>query len=283
MARFSRISTTVAALGWLAACPAGDGARTQEERLDVDAAPVPVTPDAGPAPRCAHADPSLRVPAGFCASVFAEHVGPARQKIVTPAGDLYVAVADAPDGTPGGVRVLRDTDSDGVADIQEQFGEAGGSGLAWQAGILYFAQDDRIVRWELANLPDGEIAPHGGPALLVSGLPGGGEHPAKTLAFDAQGMLLVSIGSATNSCQLANRTPHSPGVDPCPELDTRAGVWRCDPVDEEQTQADCQRLATGLRESAALAVAPDTGTILGGVAGRDDLYESWPELRRGSE
>jgi CDP-diglyceride synthetase len=40
-----------------------------------------------------------------------------------------------------------------------------------------------------------------------------------------EGRLFVNIGSASNSCQVANRQLESPGVFPCPELPIRAGVW----------------------------------------------------------
>ena len=48
-------------------------------------------------------------------------------------------------------------------------------------------------------------------------------HP---FAIDADGFLYIDVASATNSCQLKNRTLRSPGADPCNELKTRGGVWR---------------------------------------------------------
>ena len=49
------------------------------------------------------------------ATVFAEGVSHARQVVVTPSCDVYVAIADA-DGRRGGVLALRDSDGDGTAD-----------------------------------------------------------------------------------------------------------------------------------------------------------------------
>ena len=42
------------------------------------------------------------------------------------------------------------------------------------------------------------------------------------------GTMLVDVASATNSCQVKNRTLKSPGDDPCKELETRGGIWRYD-------------------------------------------------------
>ncbi len=257
-----------------AVSPAGDDGTDAATRPPTDAAdPDAITPAAAP---CPGHDQTLTLPPGFCATVYADGVGRAQQMLVTPAGDLYVAVADTADGTPGGVLALRDTDYDGVADERKAFGSGGGHGLAWKAGTLYFARDDRVVSWELSNLPDGEYAPHGLPTTILMDLPADGDHPGKTLAFDAQGRLLVTIGSATNSCQAANRMPGSPGLDPCPELDGRAGVWRFDPYDEGQLQTDGERIATGLRHTSALAVAPESGAIVGISRARDQLSECWP-------
>ena len=43
------------------------------------------------------------------------------------------------------------------------------------------------------------------------------------MAFPGGDVMLVKIGSATNSCQQSNRAAKSPGRDPCTELERRAG------------------------------------------------------------
>ena len=45
--------------------------------------------------RCDRGDGGITLPAGFCASVFADEVGVARHMVVTPTGDVYVALEDA--------------------------------------------------------------------------------------------------------------------------------------------------------------------------------------------
>ncbi|MGH7541764.1 MAG: PQQ-dependent sugar dehydrogenase, partial [Gemmatimonadota bacterium] len=61
------------------------------------------------------------------------------------------------------------------------------------------------------------------------------------------------------------------------ELETRAGIWRFDAREPGQTQADGVRFATGLRNTFALAVHPETGQLWGVQHGRDQLHMSWPD------
>lgn len=246
---------------------------------DGDAARIDAGLDAGAdaaVSRCAGGDPDITVPAGLCATVFADGLGPARHLVVSPSGDVFVAIANSRDGrVPGKVVALRDTDHDGKSDVQQSFGTAGGTGIAWAAGVLYFGEDDRVVRWAL---PDGQLQPAGDPAVIVSGLPKSGDHPAKAIQIGLDGALYVSIGSETNSCQPVNRTPGTPGEDPCGELATRAGVWRFDATKTGQQQASGTRVATGVRNPTAFGVQPGTGALLTAINGRDQLHENWPSL-----
>ena len=66
-------------------------------------------------------------------------------------------------------------------------------------------------------------------------------------AIDANGNLFVEMGSATNTCEIKNRMPHSKGNDPCTEQETRAGIWRYDANKLDQKFSPAERYATGLR------------------------------------
>jgi len=70
--------------------------------------------------------------------------------------------------------------------------------------------------------------PAGAPTTIVSGLPLDGDHPMHPLLSTAMEGCNVDVASATNSCQLKNRTLNSPGADPCVELETRGGIWKYD-------------------------------------------------------
>jgi glucose/arabinose dehydrogenase len=223
-------------------------------------------------PVCAPDNAGLTLPSGFCALVVAESVGPARHMVVLENGDLLVAIR----GNQGGVRVLRDTTGDGKADVVgARFGPAGGSGIAYANGQLYFATDNAVVRW--AWRP-GQLEPTGKMDTIVSGLTSRGQHAAKTIAIGPDGGLYVNIGAPSNSCQVQDRSTASPGQDPCPLLDIAGGIWRFDSRKTGQTQADGRRYATGLRNAVAITIEPGSGDLYAAQHGRVQLAQNWPDL-----
>jgi glucose/arabinose dehydrogenase len=224
------------------------------------------------AARCPGDNGGITLPDGFCATVYADQLGHARHMAVTPSGDVLVAIAPSDAGDPGHVTALRDADRDGVAEVVEVVANVGGNGIAWAGGMLYVAASDRIVAFAL---PDGAYVPERS-QILISGLPVGGDHNAKTIVPVGES-LYVNHGSATNACQVENRVLHSPGLDPCPELSSRAGVWRFAAAQVSQQSGQGARFAAGIRNANALAV-DGSGTLWAAVNGRDQLHENWPEL-----
>ena len=238
------------------------------------------------AERCPGDNGGITLPPGFCATVFADNVGHARQMVVAPNGVVYVNTwsgtyyrNDTP--PPGGfLLALQDTTGDGRADAVVRFGpgadsgNAGGTGIALYKGALYAETNDRIVRYPLSP---GAIAPSAPPEVIVSGLPLTGDHPMHPFRIDAQGALYVDLGSATNSCQVENRMPNSPGIQPCTELETRAGIWRYDANRTGQRFSPAERFATGLRNGEGIAF-DSAGRMFVTQHGRDQLRENWPHL-----
>ena len=224
-------------------------------------------------PQCAPDNAGLQLPDGFCALVVADGLGRARHLTVAPNGDIFVAVAGSRTGGPGGVVALRDTTGDGVTDLRVRFGDAGGTGIALRDGYLYLAPNWGVLRYPLAS---GELRPSGPPDTIVSGLPETGNHTAKSIAFGSDGALYVNHGSASNACQVQTRTAGSPGQDPCPELEVRAGIWRYDANRVGQTQADGVRFATGIRNAVGLAY--HDGQLYATQHGRDQLFQLWGAL-----
>jgi glucose/arabinose dehydrogenase/mono/diheme cytochrome c family protein len=231
-------------------------------------------------------DTGLKLPAGFCATVFADNVGHARQMVVAPNGIVYVntwsgAYYNNSPTHPGGFLVaLKDTTGKGKAVVIDRFGEttqtggAGGTGIGLYNGSLYAEINDRIVRYVL---PPQEIVPKGAEITVVSGLPLGGDHPMHPFIIDANGGMYVDVATASNSCQLQNRQPHSPGAKPCTELETRGGIWRFDANKTDQKFSPSERYATGIRNGEGFAIDP-AGHIFVTQHGRDQLRTNWPEL-----
>jgi glucose/arabinose dehydrogenase len=225
------------------------------------------------APRCDPDNGGITLPAGFCAVVVADQVGAPRHLAVAPNGDLFVAL-ERGRGGGGGLLALRDTTGDGKADVRQAIGSEAGTGVALGKGVLYFSTSSTVYRYALRA---GALAPLDPPDVIVKDLPTGG-HAARNLALSSDGRtLFVNVGSATNSCQVADRIAGSPGKDPCAELATRAGVWRFDAERHDQTQGQGTRFATGIRNAVGLAVAPD-GQLWATQHGRDQLGQNWPKL-----
>ena len=113
---------------------------------------------------------------------------------------------------------------------------------------------------------------------MVSGLPLGGDHPMHPFLITADGAMYVDVGSATNSCQLKNRTLNSPGADPCTELETRAGTWRYDANKTNQPFTPGDRFATGIRNGEGYALDAAGKHLFVTQHGRDQLHANWPDL-----
>jgi glucose/arabinose dehydrogenase/mono/diheme cytochrome c family protein len=235
---------------------------------------------------CPNDDSGLQLPAGFCATVFADAIGHARHMVAAPSGVLYVNTWSGRyygNDTPhaGGFLVaLQDKSGAGKADVIERFGEtvqtggAGGTGIGLYKGSIYAEINDRIVRY---SLPASSIVPTGSADAIVSGLPLGGDHPMHPFIIDAEGLMYVDVASATNSCQLKNRTLKSPGANPCTELETRAGIWRYDANKTNQTFSPTDRYATGIRNAEGFAIDA-SGRVFVTQHGRDQLHANWPDF-----
>jgi glucose/arabinose dehydrogenase len=250
-----------------------------------DRAGPPTSPDAGAGQAllggtrtiCDADNGGLTLPRGFCALVVHDAKtaagGPAgaRHIAVAPNGDVFVAIQSA----GGGVLALRDTTGDGRPDLVTRFGSGPGHGLFYRHPYLYFAPNDRVERYLMS--PE-SLTPVSGPEVIVSGMPATGDHVTKTIVVTAGGSLFVNLGSASDVCQVVNRQAGSPGVDPCPELPLRSGVWRYDANLPGQVHTAAARFATGTRNMVALALNGENGEVYGVQHGRDNLNAYWPQL-----
>jgi len=239
---------------------------------------------------CAADNGGITLPAGFCATVYADSVGHARHIVVSPKGDVYVntwsgSYFTGPTPSGGFLLAMRDTNNDGKADIISRFGpdaahgNGGGTGIALFNGALYAEEGDttskRITRYTLAA--DSLTPATTGSQVVVSGLPANGDHPMHPFVIDASGNIFMDVGSATNSCQEKNRTLNSPGKNPCTELQTRGGIWRYDAKKTNQRYSSAGRYATGIRNAVGIAF-DGSGQLYSTQHGRDQLADNWPKL-----
>jgi len=238
---------------------------------------------------CAADNGGLKLPDGFCATVFADTIGHARHIVVSSNGDVYVNTwsgryYDTPAHSGGFIVALRDTNNDGKADVIRRFGpdslhgNGGGTGIGIYNAQLYAeesgASAGRIVRYAIST---DSMTATAASQTIVSGLPLGGDHPMHPFAIAQSGEIYINSGSPSNSCQVKNRTLESSGRKPCPELLTRAGIWRYDANKTNQRFSPAERYASGIRN--AVAIGFDAGGQLFSTQhGRDQLFENWPKL-----
>ena len=230
------------------------------------------------APNCSDGNGGIALPPGFCATVFADSLPGPRHLYVMPNGDVFVSLLGRRGrggavGTSGGIMMLRDTHRNGHADSRVDFTrDFTSSEVAVFDNRLYAEMGTGIVRFPIKADDQG---PAGPADTIVSGLPGGGNHPYKTFAIAKDGSLYVNVGTATNVCE-GRGDPKSP-PDPCTEIDTRGGIWRFDARKTGQHQADGVHWAVGYRNGVALAIGTD-GTLWGMQHGRDALYQNFGNL-----
>ena len=274
---FQKALPVLLATGVLAACSKSESARSATDSAATSAA--------APKP-CPGNNDGLTLPAGFCATVFADSLGHARHLAVAPNGDVYVNTWSSgyypANTTPNAplLVALRDTNRDGHADVVVRFGPVlsktatGGTGIAIHNGGLFAEAGTAIVRYGLSA---DSVTPAGNAETIVTGLPVTGSHPMHPFAIDSAGAMYINSGSSTNSCQVKDRTLESPGVKPCRELVTRGGIWMYDANKTGQTFSPAERYATGIRNSVGIAIGQD-GALWNTQHGRDQLAENWPKL-----
>lgn len=232
--------------------------------VDVPAQPAPTPPPPvtgnNVEPERRSATPAriaqLQTTEGFTITTFAQDLGNVRMMAQAEDGTIYVTRR-----AQGDVLALRDEDGDGQADGEPITAAAGLTavhGIIIQGNQVYLAQPTTITVGTLSA--DGlieELQP------LVTGLPEGGQHPNRTMAFGPDGLLYVSVGSPCNACSFPN-----------PEYATLL-----------QIAADGSNrtiFAEGLRNTIGWGWHPETGELWGMDHGSDWRGDDQPpeELNR---
>jgi len=216
--------------------------------------------------KCDPDNAGLKLPPGFCATIFADTLRGVRHLWIAPNGDVFASQQAANNG--GGILALRDTNGDGKADERVKFASGfNSSEVTMFDGHLYAENLSGILRFPYKA---GSLEPAGRADTVVEGLPTGG-HQNKTFAIGRDGSLYVNIGSPTNSCQEKDRIKDSPGKEPCMDLETRAGIWKWDARKLNQKYANSVHFARGIRNAVGIAINPADGKLWTTQHGRDQL------------
>jgi glucose/arabinose dehydrogenase/mono/diheme cytochrome c family protein len=214
----------------------------------------------------------INLPENFGAMVVADTLGRGRHLVVNENGDIYVHLRRL-NNEGKGIVALRDINNDGRIDHIEGYSEVTGTGIKLHKDHLYFSSRTQVFR---AKFEKGELLPSGPIDTLVHMVDGTG-HMEKPFTFDGRGNMYVNIGSASNACQEERRTEGSPGIYPCVELETRAGIWKFSEEALNQHQTMDKRYATGIRNAVALTWNFKEDKLYALQHGRDDLHRFWPD------
>lgn len=196
------------------------------------------------------ANPTLRVPVGFTVSVFAENLDAPRWLALTPSGDVLVT-----ETRQNRIRLLRDTNGDGVADVNNIFAQAENGvhipfGMAFAGNSFYLGNTNAVLRFPYT--PGQQQLD--GVGTIIANLPGGGynQHWTRNVVAAPDGTkLYVSVGSESN-------------VDSEPLPRAAVQVMNLDGT-------NLQTFASGLRNPVGLDFHPVTNELYTTVNERDGL------------
>jgi glucose/arabinose dehydrogenase len=193
---------------------------------------------------------TLNVPPGFQVNVYADNLQAPRWLALTPSGDVLVTETAA-----NRIRLLRDTDGDGVADVNKTFATAENGvdipfGMTFAAGSFFLGNTGAVRRFGYTN---GQQQLTGTGRKIADLTPGGyNQHWTRNVvASPDKTKLFVTIGSASN-------------VDEEPLPRASIQVMNLDGSNQ-------QTFAYGLRNPVGLDFHPTTGEPYTTVNERDGL------------
>jgi glucose/arabinose dehydrogenase len=190
------------------------------------------------------------LPPGYCAWTWASGLGNPRGIARNTAGDILVV-----DKNDGRILLLHDDNGNGVSETSERVVLASANGLnhgiALAGGYLYASTPTTVFRWAYS----GGRQPLGTAQSVVTGIPSDG-HNTRTLLFDKEGNLYVSVGSAGNVDTNIDRS--------------RILRYPAALLGTPSTFAQGEGFATGLRNEVGLALDAQ-GRIWGVENGSDNL------------
>jgi glucose/arabinose dehydrogenase/cytochrome c553 len=231
----------------------------------------------------------LFLPGNFEAVVVADSLGRARHLTVNTNGDIYVKLTynDIMHGS-GGTVGIRDANNDGKADIITYFGDykdEGGlpAGIEVHNGYLYTATVKNIFR---NKLQPGQLVPESETEVILVDDDENLRkhwHTAKPFSFDKNGHMYVPFGAPTDAAQDINAAgpagiPGGKGLDPAPDLERHAGIWRFDANKKGQTQKDGYKYATGIRSVLAIDWNPMDDCLYVAMNGMDNFHTRYPQV-----
>ena len=199
------------------------------------------------------ANPTLHVPSGFIVNVYADGMDAPRWLALTPKGEVLVT-----ETKQNRIRLLRDTNGDGVADVKKTFASAANGldipfGMAFSGNSFFLGNTDAVIRFPYTKGQQ-QLT---GTGQKITELPGGGYHQHWTrnvvVSPDSK-KLYVSIGSQGNEDE-----------EPLPRASVQV-------MNQDGSQR--QTFASGLRNPVGLDFHPQTQELYTTVNERDELGDN---------
>ena len=185
---------------------------------------------------------SLKMPEGFHLARWAD--GLANPRVL----QVHRGVVYATQRSDENVVMLKDTDGDGIADVQREVARGEDlHGLAFRGDWAYLVGIRKL--WRAPVKPDGTFGPK---QELMRDLPDAGQHPNRTVEVGPDGRIYVSCGSTANDA-----VEHNP---------YNATMVVCDPDGKNRAI-----YASGLRNTIGFDWQPGTNALYGWDQGIDWL------------
>jgi glucose/arabinose dehydrogenase len=222
-------------------------------KITVDSLPKPfATNSASQSPNvvAVPSNPTLNVPDGFQVNVYAEDLDAPRWLALTPSGDVLVT-----ETKQNRIRLLRDTNGDGVADVRATFATAQNGvniafGMTFAGDSFFLGNTGAVLRFPYTK---GAQKLTGSGQQIAELTPGGyNQHWTRNVVASPDGTkLYVSVGSRSN-------------VDEEPLPRASVQVMNLDGSNQ-------QTFAYGLRNPVGLDFHPTTGELYATVNERDGI------------
>lgn len=217
----------------------------------------------------------LTLPKGFSAESVVDSMGAVRHIVVDQSGILYAKLERRRVASGWtGVRALQLNGNTKATELPG-FGDYTGTGILIKNNYLYTSSNSEVFRYKLVN---GKVQNPSQPEVIVTGLIDKRQHASKSIAIDDADNLYVNIGAPSNVCQEKDRVKGSPGMMPCPILDSAGGIWKFSASKQKQSYAEGKRYATGLRNVVGLDWNSKENALYVTVHGRDMLFQHFPEM-----
>lgn len=215
----------------------------------------------------------LKLPPGFTATVVADGLVNARH-IAVRGSDIYISTNSVPTKPePQAIWAVRMGPDHKAAEVTS-FGKVfGGTGIEIHGGALYAASGTSIYRYELGA----GLVPTAEPQLVADGMPDE-RNRNRILAFDDSGNLFVALGGVGNNACAVGGSRGTVGMQPCPDLKDRAGIWRFSATKLGQKFTEAEQIATGIRNMTAFRWSSQHKALYGILHERDSSSQVWPQF-----